>query len=76
MENWLQESDAFILAYDITNKISLEAIERLMAKINEIEEDEAEKKPVVIVGNSIMLFHLVSSLNIFFQIWSSPNFLF
>jgi len=75
-ENWINEGDAFMVVYSVTETISYEEAESIYEKIMDIRDNRPT--PIVFVGNKIDLQHLIqvkrSDAQNLADSWSCPLF--
>lgn len=51
-EQWMKESDGFLLVYDVTSRVSFEEAGNIYKKIIKLKKEHGNKQvPIVIVGN-------------------------
>jgi len=75
-ENWINEGDAFMIVYSVTEQISFEEAEIIYEKIMKIRyEDDF---PIVLVGNKIDLTTLIkvksNEAHQLAKSWNAPHF--
>lgn len=75
-DNWINEGDAFMIVYSVTEQISFEEAEIIYEKIMKIRYDD--EFPIVLVGNKIDLTNLIKvNSNQAHQLaksWNAPHF--
>lgn len=75
-ENWINEGDAFMIVYSVTEQISFEEAQIIYEKICKIRDHQ--DFPVVLVGNKIDLSNLIkvksNEAHQLARSWNAPHF--